>query len=297
MVKPCHWLKKSLISGGREFCYKQKFYGVPSHRCLQVSVYPGCSQRCLYCWRVMPEDVGIIWNEMKVEDLDEPEGLLEMMIREQRKILSGYLGRKDVDLKMLKEAMNPVHLTPSLVGEPLLYGAERLSRLFAYAFNIGFRTVFLVTNGTFPDVLGSLDTEPSQLYISLSAPNEEVYRRVCRPLIHDGWKKVNESLELLSSFKCPTVLRLTIVRGYNMIRPDLYAKIIDKVNPTYVEVKAAMSIGYFLKRLPREAMPRYSEIYEFAEEIAKYSGYNIISDSLPSRVVLLSRLKKPIRLY
>ena len=36
-VKTCHWARKSLSTGGRENCYKQKFYGVPSHRCLQMT--------------------------------------------------------------------------------------------------------------------------------------------------------------------------------------------------------------------------------------------------------------------
>ncbi|MFV2040427.1 MAG: 4-demethylwyosine synthase TYW1, partial [Candidatus Hydrothermarchaeales archaeon] len=34
-VKGCHWLKESLVRG-RE-CYKAKFYGISSHRCLQMT--------------------------------------------------------------------------------------------------------------------------------------------------------------------------------------------------------------------------------------------------------------------
>lgn len=297
LVKPCHWLRKSLRTNGREFCYKQRFYGVPSHRCLQVSLYPGCSQRCLYCWRASSVDLGIHWDELHLVDPDEPEKLLEMMIEEQRRILSGYLGRSGINRRMLEEAMTPVHLTPSLVGEPLLYGAERLSRLFSYAFRKGFKTVFLVTNGTLPEELSRLSTEPSQLYISVSAPNPEVHRKVCRPLLPDAWERLNKSLELLSSFSCPTVIRLTMVRKLNMIYPELYAKLIDKYNPTYVEVKAAMSIGYFIKRLPRNLMPRHEEIVNFARRISELSGYKVIDESLHSRVVLLSRLDRPIRLY
>jgi len=297
LVKQCHWLKKSLRSGGKEYCYKQRFYGVPSHRCLQVSLFPGCSQRCLYCWRVMPDDLGISWNEMGAKDLDEPESLLDGMIEEQRKMLIGFKGRRDIDPRLLEEAMNPVHFTPSLVGEPLLYGAERLSRLFSYAFKRNFKSVFLVSNGTFPEVLSRLDTEPTQLYISVSAPNEEIYKRVCRPLLPDGWRRLNRSLELLSSFKCPTVLRLTMVKGYNMTDAEGYARLIKKSDPTYVEVKAAMSLGFFLRRLPREAMPRHEHIRSFAEKLADLTGYNIIDEYLHSRVVLLSKLEKPIKLY
>lgn len=31
-VKVCEWTKKSLVTGNS--CYKQKFYGIQSHRCL-----------------------------------------------------------------------------------------------------------------------------------------------------------------------------------------------------------------------------------------------------------------------
>jgi len=37
-------------------------------------------------------------------------------------------------------------------------------------------TAFLVTNGTNPEAIG--EVRPTQLYISLNAPNEETYRRV-----------------------------------------------------------------------------------------------------------------------
>ncbi|RLF23927.1 MAG: 4-demethylwyosine synthase TYW1 [Thermoprotei archaeon] len=299
LVKPCHWLKKSLKTKGREFCYKQKFYGIPSHRCLQISLYPGCSQRCLYCWRVQPQDIGLSWNELQVtrDMLDDPEVLLRAMIAEHRRILSGYKGHPEVDLKMWEEAMNPVHLTPSLVGEPTLLGAEYLSSLFETAFSMGFKTVFLVTNGNFPEVLERLDTEPSQLYISLSAPDEETYKKVCRPLLPDGWQRILRSLELLDSFRCPTVVRITLVRGLNMKDFRAYAKILKKANPTYIEPKAAMALGYFRKRLPIDSMPRHEEIKRFALGLAKELGYNVLDESLHSRVVLLSRLEKPIRFY
>ncbi|RLF17681.1 MAG: 4-demethylwyosine synthase TYW1 [Thermoprotei archaeon] len=298
LVKPCRWLKISLKTRGERYCYKQKFYGVPSHRCLQASLYPGCTQRCLYCWRASATDLRIPWREIPPpDDLDEPEQLLDAMIEEHRRILSGYKGWPNIDLKMWEEARNPVHFTPSLVGEPTLYGAERLSRIFDYAFKKGFKTVFLVTNGTLPEVLESLDVLPSQLYISLSAPNEETYKKVCRPILPDGWNRVMHSIELLNSFNIPTVLRITLVEGYNMHSPELYAKIILRGEPTYVEVKAAMALGFFRMRLPVEAMPRHEKVKDFALKLAELTGYNVIDESLHSRVVLLSRLKSPIRLY
>ena len=34
-AKICHWTKKSILDEG--VCYKEKFYGIKSHRCLQMS--------------------------------------------------------------------------------------------------------------------------------------------------------------------------------------------------------------------------------------------------------------------
>ncbi|MCK4309827.1 MAG: 4-demethylwyosine synthase TYW1, partial [Methanomicrobia archaeon] len=49
-VKLCHWLKKSLMED--RVCYKQKFYGIKSHRCLQMTpAVISCTHKCLFCWR------------------------------------------------------------------------------------------------------------------------------------------------------------------------------------------------------------------------------------------------------
>ncbi len=297
-VKPCHWFKKSLKTQGREFCYKQRFYGVPSHRCLQCSIYPGCSHRCIYCWRASSLDLGIKWDEMRIpEDIDEPEVMLDKLIETHRKIVSGYYGLKGALKEMVDEAMKPVHLTPSLMGEPTLLGAEYLSRFFAYAMKKGFHSIFLVTNGTMPNTLSELEVYPTQLYLSLNAPDEETYRKVCRPIISHGWERILESLEIMSSYTIPTVLRITVIKGFNMHSPEKYAKLIEIANPTYVEVKAAMAVGYFRYRLSVDVMPSHDEVSEFACRIAEHSGYNIIDEFKPSRVVLLSRLNVPIKLY
>lgn len=47
-VKACHWTRKSLLNRGS--CYKQKFYGIQSHRCLQLAPgLPFCDHRCVFC--------------------------------------------------------------------------------------------------------------------------------------------------------------------------------------------------------------------------------------------------------
>ena len=49
-VKTCHWTRQSIVDKG--VCYKEKFYGIESHRCLQMSpAVPNCQQECECCWR------------------------------------------------------------------------------------------------------------------------------------------------------------------------------------------------------------------------------------------------------
>ena len=81
-----------------------------------------------------------------------------------------------------------------------------------------------------------------------------------------------------------------------MKNPKLYAHLIEKANPTYVEPKAYMHVGFSRLRLGFENMPTHKEIQEFAAELAKEMGYNILDESPESRVVLLSHLEKPIKL-
>ncbi|MHA1238634.1 MAG: 4-demethylwyosine synthase TYW1 [Candidatus Odinarchaeia archaeon] len=293
-VKKCRWLHKSLVKN--ESCYKEKFYGIESHRCVQCT--PSviwCTNQCIYCWRILPSDIGVSWNQLEINRalLDEPELILQGIIREHRKILTGYKPshHKAVSWKKWNEANNPRHFAISLSGEPTLY--PFIGELINLIKKRG-ATAFLVTNGTLPEVLSKLP-EPTQLYISLSAPDKETYRKVCRPMFPDAWERLNESLSLLPSFKCPTALRLTLVNNYNIKNAEKYAKLIEKANPTYVEVKAAMFVGGSQLRLKFENMPLHSKVKLFAKEIAEYTGYKVIDEVLNSRVVLLSRISKPIK--
>jgi tRNA wybutosine-synthesizing protein 1 len=237
------------------------------------------------------------WDELSWSEYDDPTSLIDACIREHKRILTGYGSNLKVSRDMLKDAMNPNHLTASLVGEPTIYGAERLSMLFEETFKRGFRTVFLVSNGTYPEVLSKLSVEPSQLYLSVCAPDEETYRRVCRSRLSDGWNRLLTSIELLKSFKCPTVIRMTLARGLNLKNPEGYARLVMKGESTYVEPKGAMNVGYGFHagRMKYENMPKHWEIMDFSKQLSGMTGYKILDDVLKSEVALLSRLEKPIR--
>jgi tRNA wybutosine-synthesizing protein 1 len=229
---------------------------------------------------------------MKLPIWDAPEKIVEGSIKAQLRILSGYKGNSETNQQKFKEALTPRHVAISLTGEPTLY--QHIGELIQTFHKRGF-TTFLVSNGTAPSVLAKLNEEPTQLYISMCAPNEEIFNRVCQPQISKAWEKLNDTLELLSSFKCPTVIRITLARGLNMESTGDYAKLIGKANPTYVEPKAYMHVGFSRLRLGYESMPDHQEIREFAGQIVKETGYSMIDESRESRVVLLSRLEKSIR--
>ncbi len=296
-VKTCHWVGRSLKTGGAEHCYKQRFYGVPCHRCLQMTPSLGhCTQSCLFCWRETPETVGVGWDQVSpIAHGDDPETIVEGCIKVHRDLIYGYGGSPDVLKGMLGEALSPIHAAISLEGEPTLY--PKLGELVE-AFHVkGFKTVFIVTNGTRPEVLKELTKEPSQLYVSVCAPDEETYRETCRPMIPGAWGKLMETLDLLQSFSCPTVLRHTLVPKLNMRNVEGYARLAERSNATYIEPKAAMSVGAARGRFGYDEMAWHSEIRRFAEELSRTSGYKVIDEQSISSVVLLSRMERPIRLY
>jgi len=224
---------------------------------------------------------------------DEPEEVVKGCIRAQMKVLSGYKGNPKTDMKKYEEALTPKHAAISLSGEPTLY--PPLGDLIKGFHRRGF-TTFLVSNGTVPGALSRLSEEPTQLYVSLCAFDRKSFLDTCRPQIPNAWEKLNETLSLLPSFKCPTVVRLTLARHLNLKHPELYAKLIKRANPTYVEPKAYMHVGFSRLRLGFENMPNHREIRGFAARLAEEMGYNILDEASESRVVLLSRLEKPIKL-
>ncbi len=290
-VKKCRWLHETLINDRP--CYKQKFYGIKTHQCIQMTPAAFyCTQQCLFCWRAQNDDLQITWNETKLPSWDSPEEIVDESIRAQLRILSGYKGNSKTNKQKFMEAVTPKHAAISLTGEPTLYGD--IGGLIKTFHRRGF-TTFLVSNGTVPSALAKLSEEPTQLYVSVCAPNKDTFKHVCRPQVPNAWEKLKETLSLLPNFKCPTVVRITSVRCLNMKNVEGYAKLLEKANPTYIEPKAYMHVGFSRLRLKYENTPSWEEILAFANQLAKESGYCMIDDSRESRVVLLSRIGKPKR--
>jgi tRNA wybutosine-synthesizing protein 1 len=251
-----------------------------------------CTQQCLFCWRAQSRDLQTSWSELSLPKWDSPEDIAEGSIRAQHAILSGYKDNPKVNRQKLQEARTPKQVAISLTGEPTLY--KYLGELIQVFRQKGFIT-FVVSNGTMPSALARLNEEPTQLYISVCASDEETFKHVCRPQISEGWEKLKETLTLLPSFKCSTVMRITSVRGLNMTNTKGYARLIEKAAPTYIEVKAYMHVGFSRRRLGYESMPSHDEIREFAAQLAKEAGYDLINESIESRVALLSKLSNSTR--
>ena len=279
-VKLCHWLRESLLHNRP--CYKQTFYGIRTHRCLQMSpAVNNCTQNCLFCWRFQG------FNEVYLKEVDDPEFIVEESIRQQRRLLTGYKGEPRVPREKWEEAMEPKHVAISLIGEPTLY--PRLGELIEEYHKRGF-TTFLVTNGTMPEVLENLDPLPTQLYVTVAAPNEEIYKRLLVPLIKNGWDRLKRTLELLPSLDTRKVIRHTLVKGWNMEGyEEEYAKLDMIAEPHFIEPKAYVFVGYSRERLTIENMPSHSEIQNFARKLAELTGYHYEDERQDSRVVLLMR--------
>lgn len=217
--------------------------------------------------------------------MDSAAIVAEQSIEAQRRLLVG-LGGVEHSAIHLKEAMEPTNAAISLDGEPTLY--PYLSELIA-EYQKRKMTIFLVTNGMRPDVLSSLSSLPSQLYVSVTSPDKEFFDKTQHPIPPAGWDKLIETLELLPSLKCRTVIRLTLAKDFNIDAVQGFAKLIDKASPTFIEPKAFMPIGASRSRLPYEAMPRHEEIVKFSEALANETGYKLTDESKPSRVVLLKK--------
>src|SRR5512137_1682289 len=81
-IKPCLWLNRALR--GMDQCYKHYFYGIASHRCVQMTPTLACNHLCLHCWRPIDEPI------VPPKEWIEPKELLNGILSEQQRLLSGY---------------------------------------------------------------------------------------------------------------------------------------------------------------------------------------------------------------
>jgi tRNA wybutosine-synthesizing protein 1 len=275
-VKLCHWMKESMLRG--RTCYKQDFYGIKSHRCLQMTpAVNDCTHNCLFCWRVRG-------FESSVSQWLEPEVVLDSLIESQRKLVTGFKGDPRCSKQMWDEAREPKQVAISLAGEPTMY--PYLSDLIEICHRRGM-TTFLVTNGTFPEVLEAMDELPTQLYVTVAAPTEEIYKQVCVPRIPDGWQRLMRTLELFPSLSTRTVIRHTLVKGFNMGWEKEYAKLDAIAKPMFIEPKGYVFVGDSRTRMSMDNMPSHLDVVEFGRRVGEELGMVMLKDKKESRVCAL----------
>ena len=171
-VQICRWTKKSIKNEG--VCYKQKFYGIESHRCCQMTpAVEWCHNKCLHCWRATELTLG---DELKKTEVDKPSEIINGCINAQRKLLQGFKIKPETkhktkskaDMKKWQEAQEPNQFAISLAGEPTIYPyiGELIEELRKRK-----KTSFLVTNGLLPEKIKELIKKnqlPTQLYVSVN---------------------------------------------------------------------------------------------------------------------------------
>lgn len=282
-VKLCKWTKDDIRSMGS--CYKFKFYGIESYRCLQVSpALTWCTERCSFCWRSESYALGEDMSGVKHED---PKEILLEMIKGQQFLMSGFGGHPNVPREKWDRANIPKHVAISLSGEPTLY--KHLDEFIGLCHEMGM-TTFLVTNGTHPEVLANLKNLPSQLYLTVAGASPKVHSSITRPFDpKHAWKKMMETVDLMPSINTRKVMRLTLVKGKNMVEPEKYAVMFMRSGAHFLEAKGFVSVGDARDNLGYERMPRIEEIVEFSKEIcASVEGLEIIDTSVSSCVTLMA---------
>jgi tRNA wybutosine-synthesizing protein 1 len=306
-VQICRWTKNSLKNQG--VCYKEKFYGIKSHLCCQMTpAVMWCPNKCVHCWRAIELTLG---SELPAEGIDNPKEIINDSIKAQRKLLQGFKIDKHSKKKQLSkanqkkylEAQEPMQFAISLSGEPTVY--KHLGRLIQELRDRG-KTSFLVTNGLYPEKLKELERKkqlPTQLYVSVNTSNKELYRKFHRSALENAWERLNESIDLLGKLKgkTRTVFRMNLVKDLNM-KPEHakeFAEMIKKSDPQFVELKGFMSVGFARQRLGYNRMPNNKEMKDFIKLILKElqeTEYKLLGEHERSRAYVLGKDESELKI-
>ena len=291
-VELCHWTKKSFRNEGD--CYKHKFYGILTHRCMEFSpagMY--CENRCVYCWRPMEFYDSMA---MEPEKVAEPRLIVDRLMEERKRLIMGHYGDASKDVQKLDESIYPTHYAISLSGEPTMY--PRLPELIKYLRGLKTtKSIFLVTNGQEPDMIKRLQDEdalPTQLYLSTNAADRGSFVKINRPRYEDAWQRWNRTIGMLGKLNTRTVIRITLIRDYNTDDGMIiaFAKMLNESGANFIEIKSYMHIGRSINRLERNNMLEMDEVREFARKLAKQSKiFSIMDESEVSRIVVLQTTK------
>ncbi|PGG99357.1 hypothetical protein AJ79_08551 [Helicocarpus griseus UAMH5409] len=288
-VKICRWTKSALR--GRGSCYKNSFYGIKSHLCMETTPSLSCSNKCVFCWRHGTNPVGTTWR-WKV---DPPDLIFNGVKEGHYKKIKMLRGVPGVRAERFAEAMRIRHCALSLVGEPIFY--PHINEFLELLHNEHISS-FLVCNAQHPDQLAALH-RVTQLYVSIDASNRDSLRKIDRPLHRDFWERFQRCLDILREkrYYQRTVYRLTLVKGFNVDEEAKgYADLVEKGLPCFVEVKGVTFCGTSTSAgagLTMQNVPFYDEVVTFvvalnAELSRRGLGYGIAAEHSHSCCVLLA---------
>jgi tRNA wybutosine-synthesizing protein 1 len=292
-VQICRWTKNSIR--GKEGCWKEKFYGISSAGCCQMTPsVMWCENKCLHCWRPIEMNLGD-----ELPKIDDPKEIIEKITEVRKKMLMGFKGRKSINKEKFEDSLVPKLYTLSLSGEPTIY--PKIGEIFK---EIRKRNAvsFLVTNGLNPKAIENLkyDELPTQITISTNAPNEKLFDIWHRSCKENAWNNFMQTLDVIKKLKgnVRRVIRLTLVKESknnnltNMSDENIseYVELIKKAEPDFVHIKGFMSVGYARKRLGYDKQPWFSEVKNYAQKIlVKLDDFEIGGEDERSCVVMLKK--------
>ncbi len=262
-VKICRWTKSALR--GRGSCYKNSFYGIASHLCMETTPSLSCSNKCVFCWRHGTNPVSTTWRWQ----VDDPEMIFAGAKEGHYKKIKMMRGVPGVRSERFEEAMRIRHCALSLVGEPIFY--PRINEFVGLLHGERISS-FLVCNAQHPQQLQDL-RRVTQLYVSIDASNKDSLRKIDRPLHRDFWERFNSCLDTLREkrFEQRTVFRLTLVKGFNIDdEVEGYADLVAKGLPCFVEIKGVTYCGTSTSSsagLTMQNVPFYEEVVAFVEAL------------------------------
>lgn len=290
-VKICRWTKSDLRGTGS--CYKHSLFNIVSSRCMELTPSLACSSKCVFCWRHGTNPVSKNWRW----EVDQPEYILENALKGHYSKIKQMRGVPGVVMERFAKAFQVRHCALSLVGEPIMY--PYINKFVELLHEKGISS-FLVCNAQHPEALENIG-KVTQLYVSIDASTKQELKKVDRPLYKDFWERMLTCLDTLRTTQSHqrTVFRLTLVKGFNMGDISSYADLVQRGQPSFIEVKGATFAGSSDGNgnpLTMQNIPFYEECTKFVKEFAaelqrRGLSYDVAAEHAHSNCILIANTK------